>query len=181
MEIEKEIYELQSDIRVINEKMIALLNSINDYRILNERALSKAENDMNRRLEGMNEFRAQLKDQTTTFATVEMHNSLKESNDIFQKQITEKTSAFVTRDMLDQMEKGYNLGLTQLLEKIENRINSNQAALDMKSNLNIDSIKKLENAAANTEGRRYTQQMVWGVIVIIIAAVVSYTVNHLFK
>lgn len=43
-----------------------------------QRAVEKAEIQMNTRLESMNEFRGQLKDQAATFVKIEQHNELKE-------------------------------------------------------------------------------------------------------
>jgi cysteine sulfinate desulfinase/cysteine desulfurase-like protein len=49
-----------------------------------EKATEEAKSSLEKRLEGMNEFRAQLKDQTSTFITRVEFDALKES---FQKQI----------------------------------------------------------------------------------------------
>lgn len=53
--------------------------------ILIQQALSKAEESMNRRLEGMNEFRAQLDKQQITFATREYVQSMLDPIHKFQE------------------------------------------------------------------------------------------------
>ena len=55
--------------RTLDYRMSALSTSIDERFTAMIRAVDKAEASMNARLEGMNEFRDQLKDQTGTFAT----------------------------------------------------------------------------------------------------------------
>ena len=50
-------------------KISALEQRLGQEAQLHQRAISKAEDSMNARLEGMNEFRAQMKDQQVTFLT----------------------------------------------------------------------------------------------------------------
>jgi arginine utilization protein RocB len=58
------------------EIQIAVLKStLSNYATYTREAVDKAERLMNIRLEGMNEFREQLKDQTSTFVTVEVFDT----------------------------------------------------------------------------------------------------------
>jgi len=73
----------------IDNEVRHLSNKIDIRTELNKLALEKAESEMNYRLEGMNEFRAQLTDQTATFVK-------KENIDILIKSIDEKVDSNFT-------------------------------------------------------------------------------------
>jgi hypothetical protein len=61
----------------VDDKLNAQSKYIEQHFELNELAIKKAEESMLQRLEGMNEFRAQIKDERGSYATKEMVESIK--------------------------------------------------------------------------------------------------------
>jgi hypothetical protein len=55
--------------KYINREIKMFRREIKYWRRLDRRAIDKAHNNMEKRLDGMNEFRSQLKDQAGTFVT----------------------------------------------------------------------------------------------------------------
>lgn len=100
-EFEKEITALKVRISVDEERLIQLEKQTVQYRGLSESAIAKAYEEMNRRLEGMNEFRDQLKDQASTFVTISTFELSKQAGVSMLAQTAERlegqTKALVER------------------------------------------------------------------------------------
>lgn len=62
-------------------KITALADKTESTRQFNQLAILKAEDSINERLAGMNEFRAQMKDQTNTFVTATLFKNTQENTD----------------------------------------------------------------------------------------------------
>ena len=73
-EIERKINLPRDDVRILEEKVVQLAEHIESHILYSERAVEKAEDAMCKRLEGMNEFRAQLSDQSKTFITYDVYD-----------------------------------------------------------------------------------------------------------
>ena len=76
--LENRLNEMEKDIATLNGdeyKLDALKELINERFGFLQRAVDKAEKELNYRLMGMNEFRDQLKDQTKTFITYDIYNA----------------------------------------------------------------------------------------------------------
>lgn len=74
-EIERKINLPRDDVRILEEKVVQLAEHIESHILYSERAVDKAEEAMCKRLEGMNEFRSQLSDQSKTFLTVTVYDA----------------------------------------------------------------------------------------------------------
>jgi len=73
-EIERKINLPREDVRILEEKVVQLAEHIESHIVYSERAVDKAEEAMTKRLEGMNEFRSQLTNQSKTFITYEVYD-----------------------------------------------------------------------------------------------------------
>jgi len=73
-EIERKINLPREDVRVLEEKVVQLAEHIESHILYSERAVDKAEEAMTKRLEGMNEFRSQLTDQSKMFMTIDTYD-----------------------------------------------------------------------------------------------------------
>lgn len=67
--------ELFNKVVELDKQLIALKVAFDAHAIYTEKALTKAEQMMNVRLDGMNEFREQIKDQTSTFVTTSVYSA----------------------------------------------------------------------------------------------------------
>jgi hypothetical protein len=74
-DIERKINLPRDDVRVLEETVVQLSERIESHIAYSEKAVDKAEEAMCKRLESMNEFRAQLTDQNRTFITYETYNA----------------------------------------------------------------------------------------------------------
>ena len=73
-EIERKINLPREDVRILEEKVVQLAEHIESHIVYSERAVDKAEEAMTKRLEGMNEFRSQLTDQSKMFMTIDTYD-----------------------------------------------------------------------------------------------------------
>lgn len=137
---EKTLNEVQIDIEVLKEKVSLLLDAAKQYRELTKEAIDKADADMNRRLEGMNEFRAQLDRQAGTFITSKEIEALKSGMEIALKQLLEKN----------------DLALTNLNDKLFSMTSAN-----------LKRIEELEKSKNNMDGRLWVIGVVWALILIL--------------
>ncbi len=64
--------DCNSKIHDLEIEIAVLKNTLSSHALYTKEAVDKAERLMNTRLEGMNEFRDQLKDQTATFVTLDV-------------------------------------------------------------------------------------------------------------
>jgi hypothetical protein len=74
-DVEKKINLPRDDVRILEEKVVQLSEHIESHILYSERAVEKAEEAMCARLESMNEFRAQLTEQSKQFVTYDVYNS----------------------------------------------------------------------------------------------------------
>lgn len=139
---EKTLNEVQIDIEVLKEKVTLVLEAALQYRTLTKEAIDKADSDMNRRLESMNEFRAQLQQQTATFITYKEIEALKQGLEIAIKQLLEKNE----------------LAIKNIDEKAQTRINETMKR--------IESLEKHKN---NMDGRLWVIGVVWAIVLILIS------------
>lgn len=137
---EKTLNELQVDIEVLKEKVLQLTSAASQYRALTKEAIDKADADMNRRLEGMNEFRAQLDRQAGTFITNKEIEALKAGMEIALKQLLEKN----------------DLALTNLNDKLFSMTNAN-----------LKRIEELEKSKNNMDGRLWVIGGAWALVLIL--------------
>ena len=74
-EIERKINLPRDDVRILEERVVQLAEHIESHILYSEKAVEKAEESMCKRLEGMNEFRTQLADQSKTFITYNVYDA----------------------------------------------------------------------------------------------------------
>ncbi|MEK7395935.1 MAG: hypothetical protein AAB116_03250 [Candidatus Poribacteria bacterium] len=74
-DIERKINTPTDDMRVLEEQVAQLAERVENHCIYSDKAIEKSEAAMNKRLESMNEFRAQLTDQSKTFINYEIYNA----------------------------------------------------------------------------------------------------------
>lgn len=139
---EKTLNELQVDIEVLRERINLLLESAIQYRILTKEAIDKADTNMNTRLEGMNEFRAQIKEQTGTF---------------------------ITYKEIEALKQGMELALKQLLEKNDLAIKNIDDKFESKTAANTKRIEELEKSKNNMDGRMWVIGVVWALILVLVS------------
>jgi len=124
-----------------------------------QRAVNKAEEQMNTRLESMNEFRGQLKDQAATFVKIEQHNELKE-------QITARISSnenvmqhFVRKEDVDNTRAALASRTDEIRATLQSRLETTEKIL------------------ANWQGRMVVFGAIWSVVIVMIGAVINYAVK----
>jgi hypothetical protein len=74
-DIERKINLPKDDVRVLEETVAQLSECMESHIVYSEKAADKAEASLCSRLESMNEFRAQLTDQSKTFITYEIYSA----------------------------------------------------------------------------------------------------------
>jgi len=82
-----------------DDKFIELEKRLSEKQKYQEKALQTAKEELNRRLEGMNEFREQLQSQAVTFLTRERFDSQSEKHTAEHKTIDEKISRLLSSDL----------------------------------------------------------------------------------
>lgn len=136
---EKTLNEVQIDIEVLRERVNLLLEAAVQYRALTKEAIDKADLDMNRRLEGMNEFRAQLDRQAGTF---------------------------ITNKEIEALKSGMEIALKQLLEKNDLALANLNDKLFSMTSANLKRIEELEKSKNNMDGRMWVIGIAWALILV---------------
>jgi chromosome segregation ATPase len=115
-----ELESCELRIRELEQKVSILESILENHTKYTQEAVEKAESIMNVRLEGMNEFRNQLKDQTKTFATIESVEP--------RLRTIESRLSSIDKDIALLGEHGFKL--TSLRELIDNRISFMQLSVE---------------------------------------------------
>jgi hypothetical protein len=91
---------MEARFKSVDDKLIAQSKYIEQHFELNELAIEKAEESMLQRLESMNEFRAQIKDERGSYASKEMVESIKlECTDYATKELVTNSTAAVKESL----------------------------------------------------------------------------------
>lgn len=124
-----------------------------------QRAVEKAESQMNKRLEGMNEFRDQLTDQAATFVRNDKFADLKD-------QII-KSIATIEKGLLS-FSKKEDVDATRLA--LAQRTDEFRAVLQVR-------VENMEKILANWQGRIIVLASVWSLVVVVAGALLNYAIR----
>lgn len=107
---EERVSDVRLDIEIVKERLIASIAQSEQYRELIKLNLEKADLSMEKRLDQMNEFRAQLDRQAATFVTRETMDTVKVWAELALKQAADKYEEMIkisqTRLERLEVEKG---------------------------------------------------------------------------
>lgn len=87
---EEKVSDIRLDLEVLRERLISSVDQSKQYRELIKLNLEKADLSMEKRLDQMNEFRAQLDRQAATFVTRETMDTVKVWAELALKQAADK-------------------------------------------------------------------------------------------
>ena len=145
----KDLKEYTNTIVVAQERAIAVAMAAAD------KAVGKAEMAVEKRLEGMNEFRQQMADQQKTYITRNEydlnHKALEIKMEVFDKTISDKMEA-VNKNINDR-EEGDNKVLHEKIEAINKTIVDKMEITDKSINEKIDALEKSINEKIETNNK----------------------------
>lgn len=159
---EEEICALKIEVKVIHERIQQLLVSGMQYRELTERAVAKAESEMNHRLQGMNEFRGQLERQSATFITRDQIEAAKAGYEVAVKQAIEKFESLI-RSNTERLER-----LQVTLTKLEGRMSTTESADAVGANT-AARVAALENQQSNWAGKLSIIGIAWTLAILFLS------------
>ena len=136
-----------------------------------EKATTIAAAQMEKRLEGQNEFRGQLKDQVATFVTKNDHDSINERLFSDIKSLQEAKSQYIGRSEHDNMLSKFDDDIKVL--RIQNSLCITKSEHDtLHTKLNED-IRTLRESKALLEGKASQQSVIISYVLIAISIVIS--------
>ena len=97
----------------IDTRIVEVKEQLRIFHTMYETALFAAKTEMDRRLEGMNEFRAENEERTSTFATISRVDAERDRSDSEYAAIKEKLSEFL-------LSSTYFIERGELVKKVEN-------------------------------------------------------------
>lgn len=159
---EEEICALKTEVKVIQERLTQLVASGHQYRELTEKAVAKAEGEMNRRLEGMNEFRGQLEKQSSTFVTIGQIEAARSGYEVAVRQAVEKFETLI-KSNTERMER-----LQVTVTKLEGRMSTTESsdAVGLNTALRVSAI---ENQISNWNGRLTIIGIAWTIAILFLS------------
>jgi hypothetical protein len=159
---EEEICALKTEVKVIQERLAQLVISGMQYRELTERAVAKAEADMNHRLQGMNEFRGQLERQSTTFITREQIEAARAGYEIAIRQAVEKFETLISSNT-ERVER-----MQVSLTKLEARMSTTESADAVGLNT-VTRVSAIENQISNWSGKLSIIGIAWTLAILFLS------------